>query len=280
MKNYKIKANDEAESKEAQELFFAIGAVWASGRTCFFDEVNNGEFIFFDGEHLTTGTGLCHKQEYKELTLPQLRDLVVLHRNDVKDTTHEAACGTYLFLDSSGDWHFFHKHEAVFYTIDGDISTFVDMPITLIKEQTQQPTEPEQGLISGADALRALADGKEVEFYNPSKGNQGWKDTADSLSAKEFFGGYFVCSDDAERINTKFRLKPHTITLSLEIPAPFEPKEGDEFYVIQPCNDSGWMGDKFGYKKGTFSDMWIQFGAWRTEEEIKQVVAALRGIKG
>jgi len=260
MDNYKIKVNEEAESKEAQELFFELGYSWF-GCGKHYSSIGNFNYItaYPDEMRLRMGWG---GDTQEELTLPQLRDLVVLHRNDVKDATHEAACGTYLFLDSSGDWHFFHKHEAVFYTIDGDISTFVDMPITLIKEQTQQPTEPEQGLISGDDALRALADGKLVEF---SLDEGIWE------NPKDLQIDYFL-NDVAE-----FRLKPRTIKLEIEIPAPFEPKVGEEYFYIQSCRN--------GYAKSRFNSEHCDqhlaaLGAWRTEEEIKQVVAALRGIKG
>lgn len=264
MDNYKIKVNDEAESKEAQDLFFELGCEWRDSKK----DISNLDavYIYADDEILTFGFNEFNFRgsANTELTLPQLRDLVVLHRNDVKDATHEAACGTYLFLDSSGDWHFFHKHEAVFYTIDGDISTFVDMPITLIKEQTQQPTEIEQGLISGADAKLAWAKGEILEVDTGC----GWE---------ELTNNYVLAVFEYERY--KLRLKPRTIKLELEIPAPFEPKVGDYVYFL--CSD-----ETKGYAETTLEDTpmnwgFVQFGAWRTEEEIKQVVAALRGgIKG
>lgn len=122
-------------------------------------------------------------------------------------------------------------------------------------------------LISGKEALIALANGEEVQFRR----NMDWND----FDLNNAFG---LKISDFKDPNIQFRLKPKTITINgIEVPAPFEPKEGDIFYNIQPCNDSGWMGDKMGYEKGC-CDKWIQFGAWRTEEEIKQVVKALRSI--
>ncbi|WP_151711222.1 hypothetical protein [Acinetobacter junii] len=259
MDNYKIKVNDEAESKEAQDLFFELGCEWRDSKK----DISNLDavYIYAGDEILTFGFNEFNFRgsANTELTLPQLRDLVVLHRNDVKDATHEAACGTYLFLDSSGDWHFFHKHEAVFYTIDGDISTFVDMPITLIKEQTQQPTEIEQGLISGADALRALADGKEVQCTITGKND--WTKDIYGIQPYYFLGGGVG--------QFQFRLKPRTIKLELEIPAPFEPSECEEFYVLSSVQPTGYIR--------THLKSHALLGAWHTEEEIKQVVEALRG---
>ena len=121
-------------------------------------------------------------------------------------------------------------------------------------QQLRDLVAQKQGLISGADALRALADGKEVE----RKLGIGWCNDVKKLSAETILNGV-----------SELRIKPQTITLNIEIPAPFEPKDKDNGYVIDlvvssnPWNES----DPETYR----------VGAWRTEEEIKQVVAALRG---
>ena len=70
----------------------------------------------------------------------------------------------------------------------------------------------------------------------------------------------------------RFRLKPKTITINgIEVPAPFEPKEGEIYWFITDC-DCGynWVENKEGCRVG--------IAAWRTESEIKQVVAALRSV--
>lgn len=118
----------------------------------------------------------------------------------------------------------------------------------------------EQGLISGADALRALADGKEVEFF--------YRDVWDSI-------GEMIVIDHFTNDKFQFRLKPRTVKIELEIPAPFEPKDGDIYYFINSSNLKGYGFNKFS---NDGDDECLTFyGAWRTEEEIKQVVAALRG---
>ena len=123
-------------------------------------------------------------------------------------------------------------------------------------------------LISGKEALIALANGEEVEFKD---GMEKWEnikhhmnlDLSMFLTAPEWM---------------KFRLKPRTIKLELEIPTPFEPKGGETAYFLSTSNSCGYTyTDEF---KGYGFDSLIQFGAWRTEEEIKQVVAALRQIFG
>ena len=112
-------------------------------------------------------------------------------------------------------------------------------------------------LISGKEALIALANGKEVEFF--------YRDAWDSI-------GEMIVIDHFISDKFKFRLKPRTITINgIEVPAPFEPKEGDTYWYINPRYEKGYhFNDEL--------DSFCQFGAWRTEEEIKQVVAALREV--
>ena len=119
-------------------------------------------------------------------------------------------------------------------------------------------------LISGKEALIALANGKKVEYMDTSNTfkSLGWGN-AFGLETNLFFSDRF-----------KFRLKPRTITINrIEVPAPFEPKDNENFYVID-CDS------KDGYRKisNMIHSSWTQFGAWRTEEEIKQVVEALRSV--
>ena len=111
-------------------------------------------------------------------------------------------------------------------------------------------------LISGKEALIALANGEEVECYKHE-----WMNV-DRLSVRDL-----TSSDNMY----KFRLKPHTITINgIEVPAPFEPKEGVDGHIIDlVVSPVIWDGsDPETYR----------IGAWRTEEEIKQVVAALRSV--
>jgi len=190
--NYKIRVNNEAESKEAHELFCVLGGsehicdkfgiVCLSGGKVYTDRVE-----FFEDY-----------DDCEELTLPQLRDLVT-------------------------------------------------------------KSKKEQGLISGADALRALADGKDVEYFTDK-----WV----CCDSKQLVVSWYL--DDVYQ----FRIKPSTVKIEIKIPAPFEPKVGDYVYFL--CSD-----ETKGYAETTLEDTpmnwgFVQFGAWRTEKEVKQVVAALR----
>src|SRR5690606_25199023 len=105
-------------------------------------------------------------------------------------------------------------------------------------------------------------------FENPFQ--NFWVDIK-SLTITEIEGGYYVCSDDNEKVKTKFRLKPRTITLNgIEVPAPFEPKEDCTVFIIDDGKTCQYR--TYDYEFGAEDESnWI--GIWRTESEIRQVVA-------
>ena len=121
-------------------------------------------------------------------------------------------------------------------------------------------------LISGKEALIALANGENVQYsYKTKPEDLFFKDLTinSSLRIDEIFSGQHFM----------LRLKPRTITLNgIEVPAPFEPKQGDIFYYLNDDYPYGYM-----WLRKT-QDHNFKFGAWRTEEEIKQVVDALRKV--
>jgi len=121
-------------------------------------------------------------------------------------------------------------------------------------------------LISGKEALIALANGDEVECSNSITG-MDWCD-ATGLLVKSFF--------DATHM-WEFRLKPRTITINgIEVPAPFEPKEGETYWCFSTQTVIGYGHNV--YESERADRRFINMGAWRTEEEIKQVVSALRSV--
>ncbi|EKF46097.1 hypothetical protein W9I_03245 [Acinetobacter nosocomialis Ab22222] len=258
MDNYKIKVKNEAESKEAQELFFELGYVWADTKcqtpmkfttSCIYSGFEDGELCrdYYD-----------ENPDHQELTIPQLRDLVVLKRNDVKDATHRDKRDESIYLTSDkviyywqGEW----CKSAI--NKSNDYENYIANSLTPIT----QPQDP--ALISGADVLRALADGKEVEGF--SEENEEWIPIV-YFSVQEVVNGLY-----------KFRLKPQTIKVELELPKPFEPEEDCHVYILDDGKTDGYRRYSYevhGDKGNTF------IGIWRTEEEIKQVVEQLRKIRG
>ena len=114
-------------------------------------------------------------------------------------------------------------------------------------------------LIRGKEALIALANGEEVEFYH----NNCWSWVGEMIIIKHFVDDSF-----------QFRIKPRTITINgIEVPAPFKPKVGDEVWFLNDDSERGYACSA-EYDK----DIKSYFGWWHTEGEIEQVVAALREV--
>ncbi len=127
-------------------------------------------------------------------------------------------------------------------------------------------TKVDEGkLISGKEALIALANGEEVE--TKKKDEITWSSI-----------GFFAVNIFKDE-RWEFRLKPRTITINgIEVPAPFEPKDGDKYYYIDSNRKICYDWDNNDCE--TTDENRVAFGAWRTEEEVKQVVSALRQVFG
>ena len=87
MKDLKIRVNSEAESKEAQELFFELGYTWRGDSKDIFDFDMPEYIVNWNNGYITVGDDFDKNRQ--EITLPELRDLVVLNRNSIDDATHE-----------------------------------------------------------------------------------------------------------------------------------------------------------------------------------------------
>lgn len=127
-------------------------------------------------------------------------------------------------------------------------------------------------LISGKDVVIAILSGKDLLWKKPEWEDDEKEDVNKSMwNIEELLTGKTVAGDIVE-----FYLKPRTITINgIEVPAPFLPEEGELFYHASPEYEKGYAASTAHERNET---TWQQFGAWRTEDEIKQVVAALRKI--
>ncbi len=257
MDNYKIKVNDEAESKEAQELFFELGLTKED-----FDDYKFPYYVasYNDGAFSNYILG-SDTSGWEELTLPQLRDLVVLKRNDVKDKTHRDKRDESIYLTSDkviyywqGEW----CKSAI--NKSNDYENYIANSLTPIAK----PQAP--ALISGAEAKLAWANGVDIQIKNVNCVN--WYDLDESKYNLDIF----------DNVRVDFRLKPQTIKLELELPKPFEPEEGEKYWWINPNAKLGYEWDTNDLERTDFNR--IAMSVWRTEDEIKQVVAQLRKIRG
>lgn len=131
-------------------------------------------------------------------------------------------------------------------------------------------------LISGIDVPKLIK--QEVAIQYRTAANGGFKEGQWSDFDLEKLEDEFTLGDLINAGRWDFRLKPKTITINgVEVPAPFEPKIGETYYHLSSVFDKGYhWNDEFISIEDDFK--YMQFGAWRTEEEIKQVVAALRSI--
>ncbi|MDS7929267.1 hypothetical protein RMB13_07215 [Acinetobacter sp. V102_4] len=211
MDNYKIKVKDEAESKEAQELFFELGYVWSDTKcqtpmkfttSCIYSGFEDGELCrdYYD-----------ENPNHQELTLPQLRDLVVLKRNDVKDANYRSkkvSDGLY-FKSSDGIYYFMFEGKWV----GSEINT----------DEGLEPITQDPALISGADAHQALLAGENVQYSG--YGAQDW-DTALNCNI-----GVFLNHEKFPDFS--FRIVPRTIKVNSELPKPNkETRQNTEVFAV------------------------------------------------
>ena len=120
-------------------------------------------------------------------------------------------------------------------------------------------------LISGKEALRALADGKTVEVKRIH--DNEWQ------PAQIFGVSVFTDSE-----TTSFRIKPHTIAINgIEVVKPQKnmPKKGDDVFTLDFTRYEGYVSWTCQSSINTFSRDW-----WKSEDEIQQVVEALRQVFG
>lgn len=109
------------------------------------------------------------------------------------------------------------------------------------------------------DFLIALANGEEVEHKLPL--DNEWFETSTNLSLTTF-----------NNPEVDFRIKPKTVTLSMEIPMPFVPDVGDVYWYFHMSSNTGVYKTN---NDGDSSDKrLIARGVYRTEKEAKQALAA------
>lgn len=244
MDNYKIPNTEEAISL-LDELGFDV-----TGLT------DMSSFLYAKAQDKKAFNGVVNPENYQFISVAKLNDLVVLNRKNPADGNYR------LFIsDSQGELNLYKTSDDVFYVFSKELKGWDKSRAVNIKTANliKKGNEKDPAFISGAEALRALADGKEVEYLEVS---DKWRD-AKFLTANVLLVGDF-----------SIRLKPQTIKLELELPKPFEPKDNDWVWTISGVQEGGVT--QMLHRDGNDYPL----GAWRTEEEIKQVVEQLRKIRG
>lgn len=128
-------------------------------------------------------------------------------------------------------------------------------------------TKVDEGkLISGKEALIALANGEIVEYSIAGKNE--WYDKILNITPYYFVGSGVGQFD--------FRLKPRTITInSIEVPACGVDYKPHTFMFVLNSLELGEYSKIILDESDEIPPYW-----WSTEEEIKQVVSALRQVFG
>lgn len=111
MENLKIRVANSSESKEVQQLFFELGYGFEGCKIKTIQHLEyTSDYYFFAYAHDMDLTHSCDygvfiNKAHKEITIPELRDLVVLNRNDVGDATHtDPNEKESLYFRLFGDW--------------------------------------------------------------------------------------------------------------------------------------------------------------------------------
>ncbi|EME4727115.1 hypothetical protein VYM61_002808 [Acinetobacter baumannii] len=128
---------------------------------------------------------------------------------------------------------------------------------------SREAVKKDPALISGAEAMIAALDGKHVVWQ--------WSDGCGNWQA---FNDEEWTVEDLKSDRYHFKIIPQTIKLELELPKPFEPKDNDWVWTISGVQEGGIT--QMLHRDGNDYPL----GAWRTEEEVKQVVEQLRKIRG
>lgn len=111
--NYKVKVDNEKQAEEAFNMLLSMGY-----KKPHLDQTNIGFVASHCG--IAYRELMIHWESYdgKEISLDQLKDLVVLHRNDVTDATHESTDKQSKYFLSSGNKWYLWVHEMSWYEID------------------------------------------------------------------------------------------------------------------------------------------------------------------
>lgn len=253
MDNYKVTNTEEAISL-LDELGFDV-----TGLT------DMSSFLYAKVQDKKAFNGVVNPENYEFISVAKLNDLVVLNRKNPADGNYR------LFIsDSQGELNLYKTSDDVFYVFSKELKGWDKSRAVNIKTANliKKGNEKDPTLISGRDAWLADFDGKKVQFKNIGTGNDQWFP----------FESENWDHEDLKSGSYQFRLKPQTIKLELELPKPFEPKQGEMYWWIDATSEKGYSYTYFDNNKADQDVM--QFGAFRTEDDVKKAVEQLRKIRG
>jgi len=216
---YKIKVNTRKEGIEAQEHFFQLGYGFEG---CTSHKLISNEFDFnylfahVDSDlTISNSDQVFNSNDYKELNLYQLRDLVVLHRNDINDATHKdnSIHNRMGFLSSDGVEYFWSYFDLKWFK--SEQHSFETTKLKPIKiEKMKEWLDPEDGY-SLVTAVHALPHWIEVP-----EGSEGYYQYRKGEDDNEFFlkkiGDTYYFANEESRYSWEWyagELKGHEFAL-------------------------------------------------------------------
>ena len=129
MENLKVRVDNEAESKEVQELFFWLGADHGNGDKNAVLVPNIMGLAVINGliDFVFSEISFSNIKQCKELTIQQLRDKVILKRNDVADANYMSWYGDKYYVASDLGIYIWQHDSWCCHCIQGDIDRIKNM---------------------------------------------------------------------------------------------------------------------------------------------------------
>lgn len=168
MKDFKIRVENDEQFNEIVELFKALGVTGSVPRGVKF-------LLSYEYESSNTLTWGNNADEFilsknKEITLPKLRDLVILHRNHVNDATHAGKEDDTKWFVSRDDEYYEYGRATL-----GAIG-WVKSSKYLFDESNAQPIQKEeketQPELTQKDYVNKYMDGENVQYFSDCF--EGW----------------------------------------------------------------------------------------------------------
>ena len=145
MEDYKVKVGSEAESKEAQELLFELGYVRMNGEetphisptTVMVRAHKEMGINFVDSLETFEFKNIISRQdEYILINIPQLRDMVVLKRNDIGDSNaYRSDNGVKYYITSDNKYYYFPAIGNLEWTQSCNEISYLEYRVKQIKKE-------------------------------------------------------------------------------------------------------------------------------------------------
>lgn len=219
MEKYKIKINNDVEAKECSALMKELGYKEDNKFSRFTSRDNFG-IACSDGSFGYGHEGMTDEDD-QELTIHQLRDLVVLKRNDVKDATHTHR-GDAIYRSINGFFYVFRENLGRWVFLQHMTDDDEDLELVIRKSKPQDPA-----LISGADAelvaqAKKFITSDHLNRFEAAEAHLEGHPVQFMLANGDFID---ITSDTTLGIFEKdggysFRIKPTTLKVNAELPKP------------------------------------------------------------